>query len=247
MKKIFALILVACMLMSLCSCALIRKIEPADTSSGETTEDISETKVDTDFSETKEEENTSEEEIRYTEDEAYDLLVSSLGITEEGEENTDETAEEKQPTITKTGAIIAQSNGTEYYIFEVEYPEKETDEESSDTEAEDAADSETAEEESGKKAVYVSTNGIVYESLEEANTTTLLAADTYTVKHGEVDEETGFKYKVEYQGLIKNLDLYCYNFIVYLEDDSSGTVNYVYKTNYLVTLDGKSSGEQKLN
>jgi hypothetical protein len=96
------------------------------------------------------------------------------------------------------------------------------------------------------KPVYVSTNGIIYDSLEEANTTTLLAAETYITKHGETDEETGFKYRVEYQGLVKNRDLYCYNFIVYLEDDSSGTVNSVYKTNYLVTLDGKSSGEQKL-
>ena len=239
MKRLFALILALCMAFSLCSCALIRKIEPADTAAPDTSDDSNSESVETEFSETKEEDTTNEE-IRYTEAEAYDLLIASLGETAETEEGEEPTA---VPTVTKTGAVIAQSNGTEYYIFEVEYPEKE---ESDDTTADSDTESDSEEAKSGKQPVYVSTNGIIYDTLEEANTTSLLAGQTYITKHGETDEETGFKYRVEYQGLVKNRDLYCYNFIVYLEDDSSGTVNSVYKTNYLVTLDGKSSGEQKL-
>ena len=239
MKRLFALILVLCMTLSLCSCALIRKIEPADTAAPDTTDNNDSANVETEFSETKEEDTTNED-IRYTEEEAYELLIASLGETAETEDGEEPAA---APTVTKTGAVIAQSNGTEYYIFEVEYPEKETEE---GTSADSGAESNAEEEKNGKKTVYVSTNGIIYDALEEANTTSLLAAETYITKHGETDEETGFKYRVEYQGLVKNRDLYCYNFIVYLEDDSSGTVNSVYKTNYLVTLDGKSSGEQKL-
>jgi len=242
MKRLFALILALCMTLSLCSCALIRKIEPADTAAPDTTVNNDSSNVETEFSETKEEDTTNEE-IRLTEEEAYEQLIESLGVTDESTETEEGEEPKEAPTVTKTGAIIAQSNGTEYYIFEVEYPEKEAED---DTSADSDTEADSEAEEGGIKPVYVSTNGIIYDALEEANTTTLLAAETYITKHGETDEETGFKYRVEYQGLVKNRDLYCYNFIVYLEDDSSGTVNSVYKTNYLVTLDGKYSGEQKL-
>lgn len=232
MKRTVAFILMACVLFTLCSCTLVRKIEPAETKES-VKDDGGDTTVETDFSETKEEDTTAQE-IRYTEDEALELLVASFG-------------DESAPEITKTGAMIAQSNGTEYYIFDVKYPE------SAESNTETEAESEGADSESDSEAgeefpttIYVSTNGIIYSSLEEANATTVQAGETYLLKHGEKDKTTGFAYRIEYQGLVKNQELFCYNFIVYLEDDSSGTVNSVYKTNYLVTLDGKSSGEQKL-
>lgn len=230
MKKTVALILMACVLCSLCSCALVRKIEPSDTAAEPEAEPV-DSQVDTDFPET--EEDPAAEDIRYTEDEAMTLLEAAYSADGEN-----------KPVITKTGDMTAQSNGTEYYIFNVEYPKTEA-----DSEAEDGAEADSESEQEapeGPVTVYVSTNGGIYETLEEENTTVLLAGATYTVKHGDKDEATGYAYRVEYQGLVKNLDMYCYNYIVYLEDDSSGTVNSVYKTNYLVTLDGKSSGEQKL-
>jgi hypothetical protein len=123
MKRLFALILALCMALSLCSCALIRKIEPADTEAPDTTDNNESSNVETEFSETKEEDTTNEE-IRYTEEEAYDLLIASLGITDETVETEEGEEPKEAPVVTKTGAVTAQSNGTEYYIFEVEYPEK---------------------------------------------------------------------------------------------------------------------------
>ena len=232
MKKIFAILLTVCLIFALTSCELIRKIEPAETAKPDESEQSSNTdELQTDFPETQE--NEEEEVLRYTEDEAYTLLSESL--------NTDEDA--PSAVIERTGDMIAQSNGTEYYIFNVTLPEPEesdTDEESTEAES----DEETEEAPEGPVSYYVSTNGIVYTSLEEDNATVNNAGNTYLVKHGEADTETGFAYRVEYQGLVKNQNLYCYNFIVYLEDTSSGEASSVYKTNYLVSLDGKSSGEQ---
>lgn len=234
MKKILAILLTLCVLFALTSCELIRKIEPADTAKPDENESVNEENesYDTDFPETDEGAADSDDELRYTEDEAYSLLSGSLSSDEE----------DSSAVIERTGDIIAQSNGTEYYIFNVTLPVPEE----SDTEAGDTADSgeETEEIPEGPVPYYVSTNGIVYTSLEEDNATAENAGGTYLIKHGETDSETGYAYRIEYQGLVKNQSIYCYNFIVYLEDTSSGETQSVYKTNYLVSLDGKSSGEQ---
>lgn len=242
MKKIFAILLTTCIIFALTSCELIRKIEPADTAKPDENVETNETNgVETDFPET-ENADDSDEDVRYTEDEAYELLSESFGSD----------GEDSSAVIERTGDIIAQSDGTEYYIFEVTLPATEESDSEADgeteseteTEAETEDGEETEEAPEGPVTHYVSTNGIVYTSLKEDNATAEAAGNTYLIKHGETDSETGFAYRVEYQGLVKNQSIYCYNFIVYVEDTSSGETQSVYKTNYLVSLDGKSSGEQ---
>lgn len=111
--------------------------------------------------------------------------------------------------------IVADSDGMEYYIF-------------ASTE--------------GDNTYYVSKEGEFLTALREDNATVKTCAETYMSKHGETDAETGFAYKVEYAGVVKNNNIYCYNFVVSLDNPAGAT----YKTNYLVSLDGKSSGEQVL-
>lgn len=128
-------------------------------------------------------------------------------------------------TIEKTGDMTAESSGEEYYIFSVTLPD-------------------APKEQEGGTPYYVSVEGKISTSLEEQNTTTKSAAETFTVKHGTTDPETGYAYVVEYQGIVKNNNVYCYNFIVYLKDTSTASSERTYKTNYIVSLDGRSSGEQ---
>lgn len=132
------------------------------------------------------------------------------------------TDEEKESvTVDPDADMIGQSSGIEYYIFNAV---KATENENGETEDEDIA-------------YYVSTNAAIYMSLEEENATVSRASKLYTDKNGLADDD-GNAYSIEYTGLILNGDAYCYNFEVYVGE------NYV--TNFLVSLDGRSYGEQAM-
>ena len=132
------------------------------------------------------------------------------------------TDEEKESvTVDPDADMIGQSSGIECYIFNAV---KETENEDGETESEDIA-------------YYVSTNAAIYLSLEEENATVSKASKLYTDKNGLSDDD-GNAYKIEYVGLILNGDAYCYNFEVYVGED--------YVTNFLVSLDGRSYGEQAM-
>lgn len=221
MKKLFALILTAAFILSLASCSLVRKIEKTDSTPDSTS--AATEQYSTDFSDTIDS-SAESGEVRCTEEEAYAFLDGSLKL--------------QYPnggySIEKTGDMTAQSNGSEYYIFNVTPPKSEEDK--------SAADS----GENGATPYYVSVNGVIYTSLEENNATVKYAEEAFIAKHGETDAATGFAYKLEYQGTVKNNGVYCYNFIVYLQDTSGGQTKLTYKTNFIVSLDGHSSGEQAI-
>lgn len=134
--------------------------------------------------------------------------------------------DKKNITLEKTGDMTAQSNGNEYYIIKAE--------KTSDTDEADKTES---------IFYYVSVNGLIYTELEEANATTSILREGFFSKYGEKDSETGAKYKLEYAGLIQNKGEYCFNFKVLLEDENGSAT---YKTNYIVSLDGKASALQAL-
>ena len=217
-RKLLALIIAVSSVMTLASCSLIRKIDKNASASDAAPESES---YNTDFQSAPESE-TEDAGIIADEGAAYDFLMGSL--TEEDKELT---------TVTKTGDMTAQSNGSEYYIFDAE---KVTKTEDSD---EDGDEPETTESE--KFTYYVSKNGIIYKELDEANITVNQAKDAFTKKYGEKDPDTSLAYSLEYAGVIKNKDVYCYNLAVYLvKDDGSKE----HTTNYIVTLDGRSSALQ---
>lgn len=227
MKKLFALILAFAFVFSLASCTLVRKIEDTAKDKTQDTENAaSDTEeYNTDFSESVPD---TEEQGEYNEDGARELLGAFL---------KDKYTEGKF-TVTTTEAptdIVADSNGNEYYIFNATIPSEETAESNKEPLAE-----------TKDVTFYVSSNGVIYETIEEDNITVKAAKETYVKKHGDTDKDTGFKYNITYQGTVKNNGIYCYNFIVYLEDNSSGETKLTYKTNYVVSLDGRSSGEQAI-
>lgn len=216
-KKLFALILIISTLVTLASCKLIRKIDTSD--KGRESETAGSESYDTDFQSAPESDTQEEAGTLANEDEAYDFLLASF---------SDE--EKEHITLQKTGNMTAQSNGSQYYIIEAE----------STSLPEASSDGETK---TVSTTYYVSVNKLIYTELEEANATTDIIKEAFITKYGEKDTDTGLKYKLEYAGLITNKGEYCFNFRVMLEKESGETE---YKTNYIVSLDGKASGLQAL-
>ena len=216
-KKLFALILIISTLVTLASCKLIRKIDTSGKS--EQSDTVQSESYSTDFPSAPESDTEQQAGTLASEDEAYEFLLASF---------SDE--EKEHITLEKTGNMTAQSNGSQYYIINAEKTSP-------------ADDSSDGEEKTESVTFYVSVNGIIYTELDEANATTDIIRESFISKFGEKDSETGLKYKLEYAGLITNKGEYCFNFRVMLEKESGETE---YKTNYIVSLDGKASGLQAL-
>lgn len=212
-RILLPVVLTVLLCLFLSSCDIIRKYEAPQHDAAETEEEQrNEENVADDFPDGADSSDASDETVRYTEKEARSLLLDSF------------TEEEKETVTVDAGSdMTAQSNGTEYYIF--------------------TAEKEPAEEggEPEKLTYYVSTNATIYTSLEENNANVSEASKLFCEKNGEKDGE-GRPYRVEYVGLVMNIDSYCYNFEVYVGEGE----NSVYKTNFLVSLDGHSYGEQAL-
>ena len=229
MKRIIAILLIVFTLFALASCSLIRKAtpkeeqtRPAETDSGNV--------PDTKPADTGSEADDTPA-VRYTVDEAYELLSHSF---------PDYKADEVK--IERTDMIVAENDGTEYYVFNVSLPKPAK----TDTAAEsDTGDADTKETET--KAIefaepvhyYVSVNGVVHNALVDNNVDNQYAKNVFIQKHGEKDE-SGHEYVLDYEGLLKSQDNLCYNFAVYkkISDDKKE-----YYTNFLVTVDGKYSAE----
>ncbi|MBQ7669830.1 MAG: hypothetical protein IJS45_03810 [Clostridia bacterium] len=229
MKRIIAILLIVFTLFALASCSLIRKATPKEEQTRQTESDdgnVSDTKpADT------EADTDDSPAVRYTVDEAYELLSHSFP-----DYKTDEVK------IERTDLIIAENDGTEYYIFNVSLPKKaETDTAAeSDTESADTKDTETkAVEYAEPVRYYVSVNGVVHTELVDNNVDNRYAENVFIQKHGEKDD-AGHEYVLRYEGLLKSQDNLCYNFAVYkkMSDDKEE-----YYTNFLVTIDGKYSAE----
>lgn len=215
-KRLLSAILATGLVLTLMSCKLVRKIEE----SPKVEEDTSATETlgyDTDFQSLPESDMQSASGALADEQEAYDFLLASFGEDDR-----------KNITLEKTGDMTAQSNGNEYYIIKAEKTVEESSDESAGTET---------------VYYYVSVNGLIYTELEEANATASILKEAFLSKNGEKDTETGLKYRLEYKGLIQNKGEYCFNFEVLLEKESGETE---YKTNYIVSLDGKASATQAL-
>ncbi|MBR6917962.1 MAG: hypothetical protein IKN38_07230, partial [Clostridia bacterium] len=155
-KRTLTLTLALVMLASLASCALIRKVSDAPADKTEDTSARPENNgYETGFSESLPE-NTDKTPVRYSEDQAYDLLSHSFP-------DYDETLIK----IERTGLIVAEDDGTEYYIFKVTLP-KNTKKQSEETDAETAdgngaAKTETTAVEMQEPGLcYVSVNGVVH-------------------------------------------------------------------------------------
>ena len=235
MKKLLAIILLTATVLAMSSCALIRK-----TTSDQTPKETNRTDADsetyaTDFSDTIPEE-TSAEPVKYTEDDAFELLTNSFSEREDSE----------YVKIESTGNIIAQNDGTEYFIFNVALPKPAETSEKPETDENGNEVSETKEIEM-EPAVpyYVSVNGVVVTKIADDNIDTSYVKDSFYKKHGETDSETGAKYALEYRGIMKTNDKLCYNFAVFTET-AGGAENRIYQYNYLVTVDGGYSAETKL-
>ena len=119
-RKLLALIIAVSSVMTLASCSLIRKIDK-NAQSADTQPSDSES-YNTDFQNAPESE-TEDAGILADEGSAYDFLMGSF---------TDE--DKELITVTKTGDIIAQSNGSEYFIFDAEKAAKPADSDSEDEE-----------------------------------------------------------------------------------------------------------------
>lgn len=215
-KRLFSVILAAGIVVSLASCKLIRKIEKDEDSEKEYSQSEA-LGYDTDFQSVAESETQQVTGALSDEQAAYDFLLASF-----------DDKDKKNITLEKTGDMTAQSNGNEYYIIKAEKTVEESPDGSSGTET---------------VFYYVSVNGLIYTELEEANATTSILKEAFLSKNGECDSETGLKYCLEYKGLIQNKGEYCFNFEVLLEKESGETE---YKTNYIVSLDGKASATQAL-
>lgn len=215
-KRLFSVILAAGIVVSLASCKLIRKIEK-DEDSEKAYSQSEALGYDTDFQSVAESETQQVTGALSDEQAAYDFLLASF-----------DDKDKKNITLEKTGDMTAQSNGNEYYIIKAEKTVEESPDGSSGTET---------------VFYYVSVNGLIYTELEEANATTSILKEAFLSKNGECDSETGLKYRLEYKGLIQNKGEYCFNFEVLLEKESGETE---YKTNYIVSLDGKASATQAL-
>lgn len=235
MKKVIAILLIALMTAALASCSLIRKATTdsgkADTAPAEDSESWA-----TDFSETEPAE-TDATPVRYSEEQAYDLLSHSFPDYDMD-----------HVKIERTGAIVAENDGTEYYIYNVALPKKVETKAPETDENGDPVETETKEVEM-EPAVpyYVSVNGVVHTTLADSNVDTDYAKSAFESKYGKTNETTGFEYKLVYEGVRQSRDSLCYNFAVYEIDKTGDEAKDIYSFNYLVTIDGKMSAETKID
>ncbi len=191
MKKILALLLAASFVIALSSCSLIRKAtDPSDRSSVQPASNDEEKPSDPD----KKELSASEAEALIKENTADVTSVSA------------------------TGKIVAENDGTEYYVFEVTEGDR-------------------------RSLRYVSKAGDIRGALTSGNVDTAYAESAFKNKYGEENAKTGGKYKLVYEGLLKSGDTYCYSFAVYEIAGESES----YSFNFLVTVDGKMSAETKID
>ena len=250
MKKILALLTVIAMLAALCSCGsrLIRKTSETYSASGdkkaesapaEDTEDATESAADT----TGQDPDPGKNGLRCTEDEAYEILTHSFPDYDMD-----------LVKIEKTGAMVAENTGTEYYIFNVSLPKIP---ESVETEApddpdggEDGGDVETepaAPEMEDPVPYYVSVNGVVHTEVADGNVDTEYAKAALLKNFGDRDPETGYAYELKYVGLVVvdngGDSALCYKFDVYKINTSGAEPVEEFADNYFVTVDGKNIGQ----
>ncbi len=225
MKKIIAILLVIASFASLSACSLIRKANADPNAPAKTEKPEEKDSYATDFSDTVPKEEPKGP-VRYSEDQAYELLSHSFP-----DYDTDHIK------IERTGEIVAEDDGTEYYIFNVALPKKAESEK--DTGETGDADSETKEIEMEPAApYYVSVNGVVHKELAGKNVDTKYARETFAKKYGDKNSETGYAYKLVYEGIIEGNGKLCYSYAVYEVNTSGSEPKNDYLFNYLVTIDG---------
>ena len=190
MKKVLAILFVLSFMFALASCSLIRKAtDPSEQPTVNTAGDDT-TPADP-------------ENKTFTASEAEALVKESV---------SDSTS------VSATGKIVAENDGTEYYIFEVVEGDR-------------------------RSLRYVSKAGEVRGALTSGNVDTAYAESAFKNKYGEENAKTGGKYKLVYEGLLKSGETYCYSFAVYeVAGDKES-----YSFNFLVTVDGKMSAETKID
>ena len=233
MKKIIALILVISAVAALSACALIRRVDEDPNARTETEAPVDSETYATDFSDTVDSDEPAAP-VRYSEDQAYDVLYHSFPDYDM-----------ELVKIKRTRTIVAENDGTEYYIYSVSLPKKVETEASK--EGEDTKESESTEVEMEPPVpYYVSVNGVVHKELADGNVDTKYAVASFTKKYGEKDKDTGFAYKLKYEGLLKSGGNLCYSFAVYKVNDSGAEAKNQYSFNYLVTVDGKQSAQTKI-
>ena len=191
MKKILALLLAASFMIALTSCSLIRKAtDPSEQPSVQPAANDDDKPTD-----------TGKKELTASEAEAL-IKENASDVT----------------SVSATGKIVAENDGTEYYIFEVTEGDR-------------------------RSLRYVSKAGDIRGALSSGNVDTAYAESAFKNKYGEENAKTGGKYKLVYEGLLKSGETYCYSFAVYeVAGDRES-----YSFNFLVTVDGKMSAETKID
>ena len=225
MKKIIAILLVITALAVLSACSLIRKADEDPNAYRDTEKPVEDDSYATDFSDTVpvDEPKTP---VRYSEEQAYELLTHSFPDYDM-----------EQVKIERSGEIVAEDDGTEYYIYNVSLPKKVETEPPADTEEGGETEAKPIEYEPAVP-YYVSVNGVVHKELAGENVDTKYARETFVKKYGEKDSETGYAYKLVYEGIKTGNDKLCYNFAVYEVNTSGSEPKDEYAFNYLVTIDG---------
>ena len=190
MKKLIAILLAASFMIALTSCSLIRKATDPSEQPAQPAQNEETTPSD-----------SGNKELTASEAEA---LIK---------ENTSDVT-----SVSATGKIVAENDGTEYYVFEVTEGDR-------------------------RSLRYVSKAGDIRGALSSGNVDTAYAESAFKNKYGEENAKTGGKYKLVYEGLLKSGETYCYSFAVYeVAGDKES-----YSFNFLVTVDGKMSAETKID
>ena len=190
MKKLIAILLAASFMIALTSCSLIRKATDPSEQPAQPAQNEETTPSD-----------TGNKELTASEAEAL-IKENASDVT----------------SVSATGKIVAENDGTEYYVFEVTEGDR-------------------------KSLRYVSKAGDIRGALSSGNVDTAYAESAFKNKYGEENAKTGGKYKLVYEGLLKSGETYCYSFAVYeVAGDKES-----YSFNFLVTVDGKMSAETKIN
>ena len=190
MKKLIAFLLAASFMIALTSCSLIRKATDPSEQPAQPAQNEETTPSD-----------SGNKELTASEAEA---LIK---------ENTSDVT-----SVSATGKIVAENDGTEYYVFEVTEGDR-------------------------RSLRYVSKAGDIRGALSSGNVDTAYAESAFKNKYGEENAKTGGKYKLVYEGLLKSGETYCYSFAVYeVAGDKES-----YSFNFLVTVDGKMSAETKID
>ncbi len=234
MKKIIAILLVLASLAALSACRLIRKVDDDPNAPKTTEKPVESDSYATNFSDTVPDEEPSGP-VRYTEEKAYELLTHSFPDYDM-----------EHVKIERTGEIVAEDDGTEYYIFNVSLPKKVETEPPADTEGDGTTETQAIEMEPAVP-YYVSVNGVVHKELASNNVDTKYVRDTFTKKYGDEDSDTGYAYKLVYEGIFKSGDNLSYNYRVFKVNTSGAEPKDEYVFNFLVTLDGKLTANPKLD